>query len=140
MSSTSETYDDLILAGLQGALSPEAAEGLLALRFSDEQQQRMSELAAKARAGELPPKEREESDSFERVSSLLGILQSRARISFLCNAACSAADSLEGTCAPDPEFTIRSRIMGNGSNVELAAAEVVGTQREALAGESTHAN
>ncbi len=80
MSSTTETYDDLILAGLQGVLSPEAAEGLLALRFSDEQQKRMSELAAKARAGELTAQEREEADSFERVSSLLGILQSRARV------------------------------------------------------------
>ena len=40
----------------------------------------MEELAAKARAGELSDQERVETDNFEQVSSLLGILQSRARM------------------------------------------------------------
>ncbi|TWT39260.1 hypothetical protein Enr8_09580 [Blastopirellula retiformator] len=40
----------------------------------------MSLLAAKARSGELTQQERDEAESYERISSLLGILQSRARI------------------------------------------------------------
>ena len=46
----------------------------------------MRMLAEKARAGTLSAEEREEADSFERISSLLGILQSRARVT-LRNAA-----------------------------------------------------
>ncbi|RCS46282.1 hypothetical protein DTL42_15010 [Bremerella cremea] len=70
----------MILANLAGAISRPAAEGILSLGFSAEQQARMSELAAKARSGELTELEREETHSFERISSLLGILQSKARI------------------------------------------------------------
>ena len=84
--SATETYDDLILADLQGALTPQAAEGILSLQFSAEQQRRMGILADKARSGELTDNERQEADGYERVSSLLGIIQSRARMS-LRNAA-----------------------------------------------------
>ena len=49
--------------------------------FSDRQRQRMHELAEKARSGELTDEERLEADGYERVSSLLGILQSKARLS-----------------------------------------------------------
>tara|TARA_R110002049_G_scaffold4601_5_gene32532 strand:+ start:740101 stop:740364 length:264 start_codon:yes stop_codon:yes gene_type:complete len=80
MSQTTETYDDTILTNLSGTLSPQAAEGILSLGFSDEQRQMMKLLAGKARAGELSDDEREQATSFERVSSLLGILQSRARV------------------------------------------------------------
>jgi hypothetical protein len=41
----------------------------------------MHELAEKARSGELTDEERLEADGYERVSSLLGILQSKARLS-----------------------------------------------------------
>jgi hypothetical protein len=85
MSSTTETYDS-ILAGLSGSLTPQAAEGILALGFSDEQKTRMQELAARARAGELTGDEREEAESFERISSLLGILQSKARMALKSSA------------------------------------------------------
>ncbi|PQO28675.1 hypothetical protein C5Y97_23110 [Blastopirellula marina] len=81
MSSTTESYDETILANLDGAISRSAADGILALGFSPQQRERMHELAAKARAGELSESEREETQSFERVSCLLGILQSKARIS-----------------------------------------------------------
>jgi hypothetical protein len=81
MSTTVETYDDTILTNLDGALTPQAAEGILSLRFSEQQQQRMRDLTGKARAGDLTEQERAEADSFERVSSLLGILQSKARVS-----------------------------------------------------------
>ncbi len=80
MSQSADTYDDTILTNLSGTLSPQAAEGILSLGFSDEQRQMMELLAGKARAGELSEAEREQATSFERVSSLLGILQSRARV------------------------------------------------------------
>lgn len=80
MSTSLETYDHAILANLNGSLTPQAAEGILAFGFSELQQEKMQELAEKARRGALSTEEREEADSFERISSLLGILQSRARI------------------------------------------------------------
>lgn len=86
MTPITETYDDTILTNLSGTLSPQAAEGILSLGFSDEQRHTMKQLAEKARSGELTDDEREKATSFERVSSLLGILQSRARVS-LRNAA-----------------------------------------------------
>lgn len=79
MSTVTETYDG-ILAGLQADLSPQAAEGLLTLGFSTAQQGRMTELAAKARSGELSEAEQAEANNYEQISSLLGILQSRARV------------------------------------------------------------
>lgn len=81
MSQSLESYDDTILTNLSGSISPQAAEGILSLGFSDEQRKKMQSLAEKAREGELSEEEREEASSFERISSLLGILQSRARIS-----------------------------------------------------------
>ena len=81
MSQSTETYDDTILTNLSGSISPQAAEGILSLGFSDDQRKKMQALAEKAREGELSEEEREEASSFERISSLLGILQSRARIS-----------------------------------------------------------
>lgn len=86
MSTSTETYDDTILTNLSGTLSPQAAEGILSLGFSDEQRQTMKELAEKSRSGELTDEDREKATSFERISSLLGILQSRARVA-LRNAA-----------------------------------------------------
>ena len=79
MATVTETYDG-ILAGLQSDLTPQAAEGLLTVSFSAEQQDRMSILAAKARNGELSVSEKAEADNYEQISSLLGILQSRARV------------------------------------------------------------
>ena len=81
MSQSLETYDDTILTNLSGSISPQAAEGILSIGFSEEQRKKMQALAEKAREGELSDQEREEASSFERISSLLGILQSRARIS-----------------------------------------------------------
>ena len=59
-------------------LSPEAARSLLALEFSDEDQQRMRELANKARAGDLTEQEQAESQSYSFVGNLLGVLKSKA--------------------------------------------------------------
>lgn len=79
MATVTETYD-AILSGLDADLSPEAAQGLLAFGFSQTQQRRMAELAAKARSGELSDEESMEANNYEQVSSLLGVLQSRARM------------------------------------------------------------
>jgi hypothetical protein len=81
MSSAIATYEDTILSGLEGSLTPQAAESLLTLSFSAGQQQRMRELAELARQGVLTDEQRREADSFERVSSFLGIVHSQARIS-----------------------------------------------------------
>ena len=80
MSKAIDTFDDTIIAGLAGTMTSEGARALLSLRFSNEQQERMKVLAAKARDGELTSAESREADSFERVSSLLGILQSKSRV------------------------------------------------------------
>ncbi len=80
MSTSFETYDHTILSNLEGSLTPQAAEGILVIGFSEQQKQKMQSLAEKARDGTISPKEREEATSFERISSLVGILQSRARI------------------------------------------------------------
>jgi hypothetical protein len=72
-----------ILARLVGpdepALSPAAAEAMLTLRFSPADRDRMNDLAAKARAGTLTDDEQAEVEAYSRVSSLLGILNSKAR-------------------------------------------------------------
>ncbi|MCC7420249.1 MAG: hypothetical protein IT428_08220 [Planctomycetaceae bacterium] len=65
----------------QPTLSADAARSLLSLTFSEEDVARMNELSAKARAGHLAPIEQQELDSYERVGHMIGILQSKARIS-----------------------------------------------------------
>jgi hypothetical protein len=68
------------LAGANGSiLSAAAARGILKLGFSSSDVERMHELAAKARAGTLTPDEQAEVEAYSRVSSLLGILKSKAR-------------------------------------------------------------
>lgn len=70
-----------VIAPERPFMSNDAATSILALAFSERDQDRMRELAAKARAGELSEAERAEADSYERVGSVLGILHSKARIS-----------------------------------------------------------
>lgn len=61
-------------------MSMEAARSILRLEFAAEDQDRMRELAAKAREGTLTAAERRETDEYERVGTLLAILKSRARL------------------------------------------------------------
>jgi hypothetical protein len=56
-----------------------AARALLDLDFCQEDRDRMSALAAKARAGTLTPDEQTEIEAYSRVGSLLSILKSKAR-------------------------------------------------------------
>jgi uncharacterized protein YnzC (UPF0291/DUF896 family) len=60
-------------------LTPEAAEGLLAVGFSQADKDRMNILGAKARAGALTADEHAEAEAYSRIGSLLGILKSKAR-------------------------------------------------------------
>jgi hypothetical protein len=68
----------VIAPGVPG-LSPSVATELLKWGFDESDKQRMAELAAKARQGILTPAERTEAESFERVSSFLGLVKSKAR-------------------------------------------------------------
>jgi hypothetical protein len=61
------------------ALSPAAAKGILQLRFSPTDKEQMHALAGKARAGTLTSEEQAEVEAYGRISSLLGILKSKAR-------------------------------------------------------------
>ncbi len=76
-------HEAAILARLAGpeetALPPAAAEAILTLSFSLADKDRMNELAGKARAGTLTDDEQAEVEAYSRVSSLLGILKSKAR-------------------------------------------------------------
>lgn len=55
------------------------AEEFLRWTFTESDCLRMSELAAKSRAGTLTPDEQAEAEGYERVSSFLGIVKSKAR-------------------------------------------------------------
>lgn len=63
----------------EGELSPAAARALLKFHFSSEDQERMHELSAKARAGTLTPQEQLQMDTYERLGCVLDILHSQAR-------------------------------------------------------------
>ena len=60
-------------------LSPEAAQAILAIGFSQTDKDRMLELAVRARAGILTPEEQDEVVGYGRVGSLISILKSTAR-------------------------------------------------------------
>jgi len=60
-------------------LSPEAARSFLELDFDDDDRARMSELAAKNRAGALDAVEEAELESYCRVGRLLDLIHSKAR-------------------------------------------------------------
>ena len=70
-----------VIAPTEPTLSEEAARAMLSLSFSETDCKRMRELAEKARNGELLIEDREWLDGYEKIGSLLGLLQSKARIS-----------------------------------------------------------
>lgn len=85
MSSITSNNDSEILARViapeQASLSTDAARSIIALGFREGDKRRMHALAEKSQQGNLTVEERTELDSYERVSCLLGILQSKARVS-----------------------------------------------------------
>lgn len=68
-----------VIAADSGQLSADVAAVLLQWSFPDADKRRMSELAAKARAGTLSPGEQLETAAYERISSFLGLVKSKAR-------------------------------------------------------------
>lgn len=68
-----------ILRPDDSTFSPEGAQDILSLGFSESDKQRMRELSAKARAGTLTAEEDAEAGRYELLGHLLGILQSKAR-------------------------------------------------------------
>lgn len=62
-----------------GPMSRDTARQILAFEFSDEERQRMHELAERNRSGTLEQGEEEELDHFCRVGTTLSLLKSRAR-------------------------------------------------------------
>ena len=62
-------------------MPPSVAEEVLKWGFADEDREKMSTLAAKARLGTLDDEETATADAYERVSSFLGIVKSKARCS-----------------------------------------------------------
>lgn len=60
-------------------LAPEVARYLLSMRLTPDDEERVNELSAKARAGSLTEAETQELDSYLHVGFLLGVLQAKAR-------------------------------------------------------------
>jgi hypothetical protein len=85
MSTTSPSHEVEILARTirpdNANLSEDAARSLLAFQLTDADRHRVNQLAEKARDGSLSEQERAELDEYERVASLLELLQSKARLS-----------------------------------------------------------
>lgn len=71
-------FGRLIESG-DAALSPPAAEYILALDFRPAERARMHELSLKAQEGTLSEDDEVEMDSYERVGHLLSIWKSKAR-------------------------------------------------------------
>ncbi len=63
------------------ALTPAAAEGILALGYSEADHARMAELAARSNQGTLTPAERRQLEGYVFVGDLLSMLKSKARLS-----------------------------------------------------------
>lgn len=62
-----------------GSMSRETAQRIVELKVTDNERQRMHELAARNRAGTLASSEDEELGNFCRVGTTLSLLKSRAR-------------------------------------------------------------
>ena len=62
-----------------GDLTREAAQTFLQFDFDPADRRRMDELAEKAGAGGLTPRERKEAEAYNRAAHVLALLQSKAR-------------------------------------------------------------
>ena len=61
-------------------VSPSAAHAIIDLKFTEDDQQRMQTLIDKNNEGTISDAEKEEMETYSRVGSFLGILQSKARL------------------------------------------------------------
>jgi hypothetical protein len=69
-----------VIAPQEATLSAEAARAFLSLQFSEEDLQRMRDLAELARQGDLSTEDEAWLRGYERIGSFLGLLQSKARM------------------------------------------------------------
>lgn len=85
MSTTMPTFEADLLSRVinpdAAGLSPQAAQSILEMTFSDDDRDKMDVLAKKAQQGELTPAEQEEIDGYERVGNFLSLIKSKARLS-----------------------------------------------------------
>lgn len=80
MSQTLETITlDRLLEPVSNCLTPEVARKLASLRADPKLQERVDLLASKCNEGELSPEEREEYELYVRASSIIALLQAKAR-------------------------------------------------------------
>lgn len=77
---TSAVIWNNILKSKQGRLSPETADYILKLDFSESDHARLESLSVKAQLGTLTTHERADLEEYVRISDLLAILQSKARL------------------------------------------------------------
>ena len=63
----------------ESEITPDVARYLLSMQLPDADRDRVDELSAKARSGSLTNAEEAELDSYLRIGTLLGVMQSRAR-------------------------------------------------------------
>lgn len=68
-----------VFADGRRSLTPELARHILTLEFSDDDKDRMHELAVKNQEGRVSPEELRELDNYIKVADLIAILQSKAR-------------------------------------------------------------
>jgi len=64
-------------------MSPAAAEWALGMRLTDEQKERMLELADLSSRGEISDSERRELESFRDAGNFLTVLHAKARLSLM---------------------------------------------------------
>ena len=64
-----------------GGMPAQAAREILGFKLPPRDHDRVNELAAKARQGSVDSDEREELDDYERVTAMLELMQSKARLS-----------------------------------------------------------
>ena len=69
----------ILIESNEAELSPEAARYLLSIKLPPNDEDRVNELSAKARAGTLTEPEQQELDSYLHIGSLLAVMQSKAR-------------------------------------------------------------
>lgn len=69
----------ILIESDQAELSPDAARYLLSMKLPRDDEDRVNDLSAKARAGTLTEAEVQELDSYLHIGSLLAVMQSRAR-------------------------------------------------------------
>jgi len=74
-----QSFVDKIMDAVSDCLTPEGARKLVELRADAATQQRVDELADKCNEGLLTPEERDEYDTYVRLSTFIGILQAKAR-------------------------------------------------------------